>query len=119
MYGDDTWIRLFPEGTFSRSDGTTSFFVSDYTEVDDNVTRHIDLEMASSDWDVAVLHFLGLDHIGHLAGPSSPLVRPKLEEMGNVMEKIYNGLASKVRFDPVVIRKAAGKVDSFRKGKCP
>jgi ethanolaminephosphotransferase len=27
MYGDDTWIKLFP-GMFDRSDGTTSFFVS-------------------------------------------------------------------------------------------
>jgi ethanolaminephosphotransferase len=27
MYGDDTWLRLFP-GTFDRFDGTTSFFVS-------------------------------------------------------------------------------------------
>ena len=32
FYGDDTWIRLFP-GLFTRSDGTTSFFVTDYTEV--------------------------------------------------------------------------------------
>ncbi len=31
MFGDDTWLRLFP-GSFIRSDGTTSFFVSDYTE---------------------------------------------------------------------------------------
>ena len=27
MYGDDTWLKLFP-GMFSRSDGTSSFFVS-------------------------------------------------------------------------------------------
>ena len=27
MYGDDTWLKLFPD-VFSRSDGTTSFFVS-------------------------------------------------------------------------------------------
>ena len=27
MYGDDTWLKLFPE-TFARTDGTTSFFVS-------------------------------------------------------------------------------------------
>jgi len=27
MYGDDTWLKLFP-GMFERSDGTTSFFVS-------------------------------------------------------------------------------------------
>lgn len=32
FYGDDTWLRLFPS-TFERSEGTTSFFVSDYTEV--------------------------------------------------------------------------------------
>ena len=30
--GDDTWMRLFPEH-FERTDGTTSFFVTDYTEV--------------------------------------------------------------------------------------
>jgi ethanolamine phosphate transferase 2 subunit G len=27
MYGDDTWLKLFPE-TFDRADGTTSFFVA-------------------------------------------------------------------------------------------
>lgn len=27
MYGDDTWLKLFP-GMFERADGTTSFFVS-------------------------------------------------------------------------------------------
>ena len=31
FYGDDTWLRLFP-GLFKRFDGTTSFFVTDYTE---------------------------------------------------------------------------------------
>lgn len=32
MYGDDTWLRLFP-GLWAESDGTTSFYVTDYTEV--------------------------------------------------------------------------------------
>lgn len=32
FYGDDTWIKLFPT-QFSRHQGVTSFFVSDYTEV--------------------------------------------------------------------------------------
>jgi ethanolaminephosphotransferase len=27
MYGDDTWLKLFP-GIFDRADGTSSFFVS-------------------------------------------------------------------------------------------
>ena len=32
FYGDDTWLRLFPN-QFKRREGTTSFFVSDFTEV--------------------------------------------------------------------------------------
>ncbi|VDL82113.1 unnamed protein product, partial [Nippostrongylus brasiliensis] len=32
FFGDDTWLRLFPNA-FTQSDGVTSFFVSDYTEV--------------------------------------------------------------------------------------
>lgn len=27
MYGDDTWLKLFPD-VFARADGTSSFFVS-------------------------------------------------------------------------------------------
>lgn len=37
MYGDDTWLKLFP-GMFERSDGTTSFFVS-VREIQLNATR--------------------------------------------------------------------------------
>lgn len=86
MYGDDTWLKLFP-GLFSRADGTSSFFVSvsgsssmyliiklntsnqDFTEVDNNVTRHVPRELKQSDWNGMILHFLGLDHIGHKSGP--------------------------------------------------
>lgn len=32
FYGDDTWLKLFPE-KFLRSEGTTSFFVNDFYEV--------------------------------------------------------------------------------------
>lgn len=91
FYGDDTWIKLFPDH-FTRSEGTTSFFVTDYTEVDDNVTRHIDTELSLLDWDLMILHYLGLDHIGHTVGPSSPLVPPKLQEMDRVIQKIYKSL---------------------------
>jgi len=89
MYGDDTWLKLFPD-TFSRADGTSSFFVSvsdlsldrciidvavlklmfqDFTEVDNNVTRHVPTELKNSDWNGMIMHFLGLDHIGHKSGP--------------------------------------------------
>ncbi|XP_043530184.1 GPI ethanolamine phosphate transferase 2 isoform X1 [Chiloscyllium plagiosum] len=94
FYGDDTWIRLFPDH-FVEYDGTTSFFVSDYTEVDHNVTRHLDNVLKRSDWDLLILHYLGLDHIGHLAGPDSHLVGPKLSEMDNIVQKIHMELLSK------------------------
>jgi ethanolaminephosphotransferase len=89
MYGDDTWLKLFPN-MFSRADGTSSFFVSvsgtslnnctidiailrsdfqDFTEVDTNVTRHVPLELRQSDWNGMIMHYLGLDHIGHKSGP--------------------------------------------------
>ncbi|CAL8301634.1 unnamed protein product [Arctogadus glacialis] len=94
FYGDDTWLRLFPK-LFMERDGTTSFFVSDYTEVDNNVTRHLDSTLKRDDWDVLILHYLGLDHIGHVSGPRSPLVRPKLLEMDDVLKKIHGALVSK------------------------
>jgi len=37
-----------------------------------------------------ILHYLGLDHIGHISGPRSPLVPEKLKEMDNVIKKIHN-----------------------------
>ncbi|XP_009881611.1 PREDICTED: GPI ethanolamine phosphate transferase 2 [Charadrius vociferus] len=94
FYGDDTWVKLFPKH-FVEYDGTTSFFVSDFIEVDDNVTRHLDRVLKRDDWDLLILHYLGLDHIGHVTGPNSPLVGPKLREMDNIVKKIHISLLSK------------------------
>lgn len=32
FYGDDTWLKIYPK-LFTRSEGVSSFFVSDFTEV--------------------------------------------------------------------------------------
>ena len=92
MYGDDTWLKLFPNH-FSRSEGTTSFFVSDFTEVDNNVTRHLKPELQKDDWDVMILHYLGLDHIGHVTGPDGPEIPQKLDEMSGIVQFIFETLA--------------------------
>ncbi|XP_029368607.1 GPI ethanolamine phosphate transferase 2 isoform X3 [Echeneis naucrates] len=94
FYGDDTWVRLFPKH-FMEYDGTTSFFVSDYTEVDNNVTRHLDSTLKRDDWDILILHYLGLDHIGHISGPHSSLIQPKLLEMDDILKKIHSALILK------------------------
>ncbi|XP_057627760.1 GPI ethanolamine phosphate transferase 2 isoform X2 [Chionomys nivalis] len=100
FYGDETWLKLFPKH-FVEYDGTASFFVSDYIEVDNNVTRHLDKVLKRGDWDVLILHYLGLDHIGHISGPNSPLIGHKLSEMDSILMKIHTSLLSKERETPL------------------
>ncbi|EQC26230.1 hypothetical protein, variant [Saprolegnia diclina VS20] len=95
LYGDETWLQLFPTA-FVRSDPTSGFFALDTVEVDTNVTRHLREELdptmtspKSNDWDALFLHYLGVDHIGHLTGPHSPLMRAKLSEMDATIESIH------------------------------
>ncbi|KAG1704148.1 hypothetical protein DVH05_006159 [Phytophthora capsici] len=100
FYGDDTWLKLFPE-SFKRSDGTSGFYTRDTVEVDLNVTRHLSEELdpsmqngKSGDWDALVLHYLGLDHVGHLRGPRSPLMKDKLHEMDDVVKVVVDSVRS-------------------------
>ncbi|CAD5212165.1 unnamed protein product [Bursaphelenchus okinawaensis] len=103
FYGDDTWLKMFPN-VFERSEGTVSFYVTDYTEVDNNVTRHLDYELNNLDkWDILVLHYLGLDHIGHSLGGRADKVKEKLREMDGVVERIYRSLEGHGDFNLVVM----------------
>lgn len=34
------------------------------------MTRHVPEELLKDDWTAMILHYLGLDHIGHKAGPT-------------------------------------------------
>lgn len=66
-------------------------------QVDQNVTRHLDKVLAPDEnkkptFDFLVLHYLGLDHIGHLEGARSPKIKPKLIEMDEVVKKIYTAM---------------------------
>jgi ethanolamine phosphate transferase 2 subunit G len=89
LYGDETWRKLFPRFLDERSDPTTSFFVTDTEIVDSNVTRHIDESLLHhQEWDALILHYLGLDHVGHIGGVKSPKMKPKLDEMDEIIDKI-------------------------------
>jgi ethanolaminephosphotransferase len=80
--------------------------------VDNNVTRHVPEELNNDDWNTLVLHYLGLDHIGHKAGPrrqehplpgpweriltfSSPNMVPKQQEMDGIVKQIYEAMEEK------------------------
>lgn len=91
FYGDNTWLKLFPT-VFTRSEGTHSFFVSDFKEVDLNVSRHIKQELEYKDWNILILHFLGVDHIGHAYGPFSEHLSPKLIEMDEIIKYMHENL---------------------------
>ncbi|VDO79332.1 unnamed protein product [Soboliphyme baturini] len=93
FYGDETWTKLFPH-SFARSVPVASFILSDYTEVDQIVTRNMVKELALNDWNVMILHYLGLDHIGHTYGSNSPLISTKLSEMDQIIERLYMALSA-------------------------
>ncbi|KAK4474494.1 hypothetical protein MN116_001643 [Schistosoma mekongi] len=98
FYGDDTWIKLFPK-SFQAYEGTNSFYVNDFYEVDRNVTRHISTLMNSSDkWDGLILHYLGLDHIGHIEGPSGSSIPEKIREMDEALHSILEALINSSSF---------------------
>ncbi|XP_075677893.1 uncharacterized protein LOC113789903 [Dermatophagoides pteronyssinus] len=93
FYGDDTWKEIFPSSNkiFKRINVTSSLFATDYTEVDSNVTYNLNRELKSlNDWDVMILHYLGVDHIGHLRGFHSELFSDKFYEMDNVFRNIFD-----------------------------
>ncbi|GBM66453.1 GPI ethanolamine phosphate transferase 2 [Araneus ventricosus] len=102
FYGDETWLKLFPN-LFIRSEGTHSFFVTDYQEVDTNVTRHLKLELSKKDWDIMILHYLGVDHIGHAYGPYSDLLPIKLKEMDEVIKYVYYELKRESEMQSLIV----------------
>ena len=95
FYGDDTWLQMFNRSSFIRSNETLSFFARDYTTVDTNVTENMLPELnKTADWDIMILHYLGVDHIGHsYGGINSKLLPAKLIEMDDVMKTIYAALS--------------------------
>ncbi|CAI2738607.1 unnamed protein product, partial [Dicrocoelium dendriticum] len=59
--------------------------------VDQNVTRHLEhLKERAGEWSGLILHYLGLDHIGHVEGPHGRSVRAKLLEMDRVAGRIID-----------------------------
>ncbi|CAF1160553.1 unnamed protein product [Adineta ricciae] len=109
FYGDDTWLKLFPHGIFSRSYGLQSFFVSDFKEIDINVTRGLYAELDQREqWDLLIVHYLGLDHIGHAYGAFNSFVQDKLTEMDEMIEYVYSKVDSN---DVILITGDHGMID--------
>lgn len=91
--GDDTWVNLFPQ-VFNHPDRTfdsDSFKMLDLDSVDNGIISHLwplMEEDKDKDWEVAIAHFLGVDHCGHTYGPSDPNMARKLNQMNGIIERL-------------------------------
>jgi ethanolamine phosphate transferase 2 subunit G len=66
--------------------------------VDANVTRHVPAALAAAaDWDVLILHYLGVDHLGHTDGRGSTRMLAKLREMDAVVAQLWHTLSTTPR----------------------
>jgi ethanolaminephosphotransferase len=100
LLGDETWTRISPISRIyfdsNYSDTTNSLFVSDTVQVDLNVTRHVPAMLQNQKlWDMLILHYLGLDHIGHVFGindQSNSIIVNKMNEMDNVIKQLWESM---------------------------
>lgn len=49
-------------------------------------------ELKNDDWHGMIMHYLGLDHIGHKTGPQGPSMLPKQKEMDGIVRMIYEAM---------------------------
>lgn len=90
--GDDTWTALFNQYLNPALNYPyESLNVWDLHTVDNGVIDHLFPLLHpenSTQWDVLVGHFLGVDHAGHRYGPDHYAMKDKLQQMNTVIEDV-------------------------------
>lgn len=99
--GDDTWVDLYPGG-FTEAYPYPSFNTRDLNTVDAGCEKHIpellrrlrrsNKESTSDELELMVVHFLGVDHVGHTYGPHNQHMSDKLAQMDDDLTLILNTL---------------------------
>lgn len=94
--GDDTWMALFP-GMFEpeMEHPYESLNVWDLHTVDNGVSDHIFPLLHPENqtkWDIAIGHYLGVDHAGHRYGPDHFAMAEKLKQMDKVVQQLMGGI---------------------------
>ncbi|XP_055838757.1 GPI ethanolamine phosphate transferase 2 isoform X2 [Episyrphus balteatus] len=97
FYGDFTWVDLFSKIFHRYESNTDSFYLTEFHEGDNNITKSLHKELRNlTSWDFLILHYIGLDRIGHMEGSNGAKIFLKLREMDDVVELIDKALAKKV-----------------------
>lgn len=103
--GDDTWIDLFPN-VFAESYPYPSFNTRDLDTVDDGCLKHLpelvprlrqlttthSVAAEGRELEVVVVHFLGVDHVGHTYGPHNAHMDGKLRQMDAALQTVLERL---------------------------
>jgi ethanolamine phosphate transferase 2 subunit G len=50
-----------------------------------------------------ILHYLGLDHIGHKTGPNGPNMIPKQNEMDAIVQQIFEAMTTQPHLDSTLL----------------
>lgn len=93
--GDDTWIDLF-EGFCDLCFPYPSFNTRDLDTVDNGCLHHVPQFLdhlrtngvSEDELEVMILHFLGVDHVGHTYGPHNIHMDQKLNQMDVAIQNI-------------------------------
>ena len=97
--GDDTWVDLFPH-QFDDSHPYPSFNTRDLDTVDNGCLQHLprllqsfgssSLKIMDKFFEIIVVHFLGVDHVGHTYGPNNEHMDAKLNQMDDALQTILS-----------------------------
>lgn len=82
--GDDTWLGMY-EKLLTKKFPYPSFNVKDLHTVDNGIITHLVPQLKQKDASFIVAHFLGVDHCGHILGPSHPSMGDKLTQMDQML----------------------------------
>ena len=104
--GDDTWHALFPE-QFDHAQPFDSFDTRDLDSVDQGIERELwplltgsgaDTGDRNVSWGLFIVHFLGVDHIGHTHSASHPLMDARVRQMDRLMRAVVEALPEDALF---------------------
>lgn len=92
VLGDDTWTALFPHH-FHHVHVFDSFNTKDLDTVDNGIWNLLPSYLANpSSWRLLILHFLGVDHVGHTFDISHPAMRTRLEQYDETLKQVVSSL---------------------------
>jgi GPI ethanolamine phosphate transferase 3 subunit O len=95
--GDDTWIDLYPH-SFYEPHPYPSFNTRDIHTVDNGCVHHLPALLdhlrphPQQNLELAIVHFLGVDHVGHTYGPTNEHMDAKLSQMDETLDYVLTYL---------------------------